>query len=155
MSLASQCQSVLCCRVTPGQKADIVSLVRKHTDSVTMSIGDGANDVNMIKSKSGETRFNRSPSASPAPAFSQPSPVLPRPQRLTSAWESREWKEVRRCRMQTLRSPSSGSCRGCCWSTGAGPTDAFPSSCTSSCLRLSALLSCTYGLLFTMATVLR
>lgn len=51
MSLAEQCQSVLCCRVTPGQKADIVSLVRKHTSSVTLSIGDGANDVNMIKSE--------------------------------------------------------------------------------------------------------
>ncbi|XP_068582105.1 phospholipid-transporting ATPase IC [Cebidichthys violaceus] len=49
MSLAEQCQSVLCCRVTPGQKADIVTLVRKHSSSVTMSIGDGANDVNMIK----------------------------------------------------------------------------------------------------------
>ncbi|XP_029285689.1 phospholipid-transporting ATPase IC isoform X2 [Cottoperca gobio] len=49
MSLADQCQSVLCCRVTPGQKADIVTLVRKHTRSVTMAIGDGANDVNMIK----------------------------------------------------------------------------------------------------------
>lgn len=51
MSLAEQCQSVLCCRVTPGQKANVVSLVRKHTDAVTMSVGDGANDVNMIKSK--------------------------------------------------------------------------------------------------------
>ncbi|XP_068447617.1 phospholipid-transporting ATPase IC [Clinocottus analis] len=49
MRLAEQCQSVLCCRVTPGQKADIVALVRKHTRAVTMSIGDGANDVNMIK----------------------------------------------------------------------------------------------------------
>ncbi|XP_040896932.1 phospholipid-transporting ATPase IK isoform X2 [Toxotes jaculatrix] len=49
MSLAEQCQSVLCCRVTPAQKADIVKLVRKHTSAVTMSIGDGANDVNMIK----------------------------------------------------------------------------------------------------------
>ncbi|KAM4629272.1 phospholipid-transporting ATPase IC [Polymixia lowei] len=49
MSLAGRCQSVLCCRVTPGQKADIVTLVRKHTSSVTMAIGDGANDVNMIK----------------------------------------------------------------------------------------------------------
>ncbi|XP_056269920.1 phospholipid-transporting ATPase IC [Pseudoliparis swirei] len=49
MSLAEQCQSVLCCRVTPGQKADIITLVRKHTRSVTMAIGDGANDVNMIK----------------------------------------------------------------------------------------------------------
>ncbi|XP_029939575.1 phospholipid-transporting ATPase IC [Salarias fasciatus] len=49
MKIAEQCQSVLCCRVTPSQKADIVSLVRKHTHAVTMSIGDGANDVNMIK----------------------------------------------------------------------------------------------------------
>ncbi|KAM9797556.1 phospholipid-transporting ATPase IC [Syngnathus typhle] len=49
MSLAQQCQTVLCCRVTPGQKADIVTLVRKHTSSITLSIGDGANDVNMIK----------------------------------------------------------------------------------------------------------
>uniref|UniRef100_A0A3Q1JPH0 Phospholipid-transporting ATPase n=1 Tax=Anabas testudineus TaxID=64144 RepID=A0A3Q1JPH0_ANATE len=49
MSVAEQCQSVLCCRVTPGQKADIVTLVKKHTSSITMSIGDGANDVNMIK----------------------------------------------------------------------------------------------------------
>ncbi|XP_020557919.1 phospholipid-transporting ATPase IC isoform X1 [Oryzias latipes] len=49
MNLAQQCQSVLCCRVTPAQKAEIVKLVRKHTDAITMSIGDGANDVNMIK----------------------------------------------------------------------------------------------------------
>ncbi|XP_015238140.1 PREDICTED: phospholipid-transporting ATPase IC-like isoform X1 [Cyprinodon variegatus] len=49
MSVAEQCQSVLCCRVTPAQKADIVKLVKKHTSSITMSIGDGANDVNMIK----------------------------------------------------------------------------------------------------------
>ncbi|XP_068175342.1 phospholipid-transporting ATPase IC [Antennarius striatus] len=47
--LAEQCQSVLCCRLTPGQKADIATLVRKHTNSITMTIGDGANDVNMIK----------------------------------------------------------------------------------------------------------
>ncbi|XP_054646109.1 phospholipid-transporting ATPase IC isoform X1 [Dunckerocampus dactyliophorus] len=49
MSLAKQCQSVLCCRVTPGQKANIVTLVRNHTRSITLSIGDGTNDVNMIK----------------------------------------------------------------------------------------------------------
>uniref|UniRef100_A0A3B5B6U2 Phospholipid-transporting ATPase n=1 Tax=Stegastes partitus TaxID=144197 RepID=A0A3B5B6U2_9TELE len=49
MRLAEQCQSVLCCRVTPAQKSEIVKLVRKHTGSITMSIGDGANDVNMIK----------------------------------------------------------------------------------------------------------
>lgn len=59
MGLARECQSVLCCRVTPGQKADVVNLVRKHTDSVTMCIGDGANDVNMIKSRSSPIRKRR------------------------------------------------------------------------------------------------
>ncbi|XP_030583770.1 phospholipid-transporting ATPase IK [Archocentrus centrarchus] len=49
MSLTEHCRSVLCCRVTPAQKAGIVNMVQKHTSSVTMSIGDGANDVNMIK----------------------------------------------------------------------------------------------------------
>ncbi|XP_069042214.1 phospholipid-transporting ATPase IC isoform X2 [Lepisosteus oculatus] len=49
VALAQRCQSVLCCRVTPGQKAEVVRLVRKHTGAVTMAIGDGANDVNMIK----------------------------------------------------------------------------------------------------------
>ncbi|CAL8349182.1 unnamed protein product [Gadus morhua 'NCC'] len=49
IGLAAQCQSVLCCRVTPGQKADIVTLIRKYSSSITMAIGDGANDVNMIK----------------------------------------------------------------------------------------------------------
>lgn len=59
MGLARQCQSVLCCRVTPGQKADVVKLVRKYTDSVTMCIGDGANDVNMIKSRSSLVKDNK------------------------------------------------------------------------------------------------
>ncbi|KPP57971.1 hypothetical protein Z043_124252 [Scleropages formosus] len=49
MALSKLCQSVLCCRMTPGQKAGVVQLVRKHTSSITMAIGDGANDVNMIK----------------------------------------------------------------------------------------------------------
>ncbi|KAJ8374416.1 hypothetical protein SKAU_G00049960 [Synaphobranchus kaupii] len=49
VSLAKRCQSVLCCRMTPGQKACVVQLVRKYTSAITMAIGDGANDVNMIK----------------------------------------------------------------------------------------------------------
>eukprot|EP01022_Parablepharisma_sp_SALTPOND_P011832 TRINITY_DN1507_c0_g1_i1.p1 TRINITY_DN1507_c0_g1~~TRINITY_DN1507_c0_g1_i1.p1 ORF type:complete len:1220 (+),score=110.17 TRINITY_DN1507_c0_g1_i1:124-3783(+) len=40
---------VIACRVSPKQKAEIVNLVRKNDkSSVTLSIGDGANDVNMI-----------------------------------------------------------------------------------------------------------
>uniref|UniRef100_A0A8B9KZG7 Phospholipid-transporting ATPase n=1 Tax=Astyanax mexicanus TaxID=7994 RepID=A0A8B9KZG7_ASTMX len=49
VALSNQCQSVLCCRVTPAQKAEVVELVKKNSSSVTMAIGDGANDVNMIK----------------------------------------------------------------------------------------------------------
>jgi phospholipid-transporting ATPase len=40
---------VLACRVSPKQKADIVNMIRKRfPQKVTMAIGDGANDVNMI-----------------------------------------------------------------------------------------------------------
>lgn len=50
VELASQCQAVICCRMTPQQKALIVALVKKYQNVVTLAIGDGANDVNMIKS---------------------------------------------------------------------------------------------------------
>lgn len=50
VDLASNCQAVICCRVTPKQKALIVALVKKYHQVVTLAIGDGANDVNMIKS---------------------------------------------------------------------------------------------------------
>ncbi|XP_009579395.1 PREDICTED: phospholipid-transporting ATPase IK, partial [Fulmarus glacialis] len=46
---ATGCQAVSCCRVTPKQKALIVQLVKKHKKAITLAIGDGANDVNMIK----------------------------------------------------------------------------------------------------------
>lgn len=40
---------VLACRVSPKQKADIVSMIRElHPTARTLAIGDGANDVNMI-----------------------------------------------------------------------------------------------------------
>lgn len=46
---ASMCKSVICCRVTPLQKAQVVELVKKYKKAVTLAIGDGANDVSMIK----------------------------------------------------------------------------------------------------------
>ncbi|XP_058393673.1 phospholipid-transporting ATPase IK [Diceros bicornis minor] len=49
VDLASRCQAVICCRATPKQKALIVALVKKYQHVVTLAIGDGANDVNMIK----------------------------------------------------------------------------------------------------------
>ncbi|KAM4719177.1 phospholipid-transporting ATPase ID-like [Anableps anableps] len=46
---ACMCKTVICCRVTPLQKAQVVELVKKYKQSVTLAIGDGANDVSMIK----------------------------------------------------------------------------------------------------------
>lgn len=47
--LGKQCKSVLCCRVSPSQKAAVVSAVKTTLDVTTLSIGDGANDVAMIQ----------------------------------------------------------------------------------------------------------
>ena len=40
--------SVVCARSTPKQKAKIVEFVRKR-NKICLAIGDGANDVNMIR----------------------------------------------------------------------------------------------------------
>lgn len=51
MHLAVNCKSVICCRVSPSQKADIVKAVKKEVKTaITLAIGDGANDVPMIQS---------------------------------------------------------------------------------------------------------
>ncbi|XP_048352105.1 phospholipid-transporting ATPase IK-like isoform X2 [Sphaerodactylus townsendi] len=49
VELATACQAVICCRVTPKQKALIVQMVKRHKKAISLAIGDGANDVNMIK----------------------------------------------------------------------------------------------------------
>ncbi|KAK6326887.1 hypothetical protein J4Q44_G00025320 [Coregonus suidteri] len=49
VSTACACRAVICCRVTPLQKALVVELIKKHKKAVTLAIGDGANDVSMIK----------------------------------------------------------------------------------------------------------
>ncbi|CAJ0937470.1 unnamed protein product, partial [Mesorhabditis belari] len=49
LEIACKCQAVICCRVTPLQKAQVVDLVKRNKKAVTLSIGDGANDVSMIK----------------------------------------------------------------------------------------------------------
>uniref|UniRef100_A0A8C4HXN9 Phospholipid-transporting ATPase n=1 Tax=Dicentrarchus labrax TaxID=13489 RepID=A0A8C4HXN9_DICLA len=49
LKTACMCKAVICCRVTPLQKAQVVELVKKYKQAVTLAIGDGANDVSMIK----------------------------------------------------------------------------------------------------------
>ncbi|XP_071921511.1 probable phospholipid-transporting ATPase 4 isoform X1 [Coffea arabica] len=49
LQLAVMCDSVICCRVSPKQKALIARLVKEYTGKTTLAIGDGANDVGMIQ----------------------------------------------------------------------------------------------------------
>ncbi|CAK4078673.1 unnamed protein product [Aphanomyces euteiches] len=50
LKLAMECVSVVCCRVSPSQKAEVVGLVRTNNlKARTLAIGDGANDVAMIQ----------------------------------------------------------------------------------------------------------
>eukprot|EP01136_Pigoraptor_vietnamica_P044457 Opistho-1_new@21219 len=49
LQLSSKCKSVVCCRTTPSQKAEVVRLVKEGKKAMTLAIGDGANDVSMIQ----------------------------------------------------------------------------------------------------------
>uniref|UniRef100_A0A8C5BRA1 Phospholipid-transporting ATPase n=1 Tax=Gadus morhua TaxID=8049 RepID=A0A8C5BRA1_GADMO len=49
VELACQCPAVVCCRCSPTQKAQIVTLLKQHTSNRTCAIGDGGNDVSMIQ----------------------------------------------------------------------------------------------------------
>ena len=47
--IITNCSAVIVHRATPSQKSDIVNLIRERTDETTLAIGDGGNDVAMIK----------------------------------------------------------------------------------------------------------
>jgi len=51
LSIAQSCRSVIACRLTPVQKQMLVNLVKKESvpRAITLAIGDGANDVSMIR----------------------------------------------------------------------------------------------------------
>lgn len=50
LNLAILVDSVICCRASPKQKAFLVKSIRKQVnDSITLAIGDGANDIAMIQ----------------------------------------------------------------------------------------------------------
>ncbi|XP_075222064.1 phospholipid-transporting ATPase IF-like [Lycorma delicatula] len=50
IELAMSCSAVICCRLSPKQKAQVVHLV-KHSPKkpITLAVGDGANDISMIQ----------------------------------------------------------------------------------------------------------
>lgn len=50
LKICKTSEAVICCRVSPGQKAEVVRLIKDDDpEIITLSIGDGANDVSMIK----------------------------------------------------------------------------------------------------------
>lgn len=50
IDLTANCTSVVCCRLTPGQKAQTLRLIKQSNPTkITAAIGDGANDVPMLR----------------------------------------------------------------------------------------------------------
>lgn len=48
-NIVKNSKSVVCCRCSPKQKAEVVGFVKKMSNKVTLAIGDGGNDIPMIK----------------------------------------------------------------------------------------------------------
>lgn len=49
IKISKTCEAVICCRVSPKQKADVVRMIKQDDKSLlTMAVGDGNNDVSMI-----------------------------------------------------------------------------------------------------------
>jgi phospholipid-transporting ATPase len=46
--IAIAAKSVVCCRVSPKQKAKVITLTKEYGPWITLAVGDGANDVPMI-----------------------------------------------------------------------------------------------------------
>jgi magnesium-transporting ATPase (P-type) len=50
IKISKTCEAVVCCRVSPGQKAEVIKLIKQDDlNVISLAIGDGANDVSMIK----------------------------------------------------------------------------------------------------------
>lgn len=49
LNCLSHCQTIICSRATPSQKAGMVNLVKTDLGKTCLAIGDGANDVSMIQ----------------------------------------------------------------------------------------------------------
>ena len=50
LDLTTQCETVVCCRVSPSQKALTVKLVKDGRDAMTLAIGDGQSSLLLLES---------------------------------------------------------------------------------------------------------
>ncbi|XP_053993242.1 phospholipid-transporting ATPase IB-like isoform X2 [Hylaeus volcanicus] len=49
LNLCCRCSAVICSRASPNQKKQIVELIKRNKENITLAIGDGANDCSMIQ----------------------------------------------------------------------------------------------------------
>lgn len=50
LKILGKCEAVIVCRASPSQKGQMVEMIKENEpEAVTLAIGDGANDVNMIQ----------------------------------------------------------------------------------------------------------
>jgi phospholipid-transporting ATPase len=49
MALAERCASVVCCKAGASRKGAVVELIKRRTSAICLAIGDGANDVTMLR----------------------------------------------------------------------------------------------------------
>jgi magnesium-transporting ATPase (P-type) len=49
LAVSQKCEAVVVCRATPLQKALVVRMIKRGTNELTLSVGDGANDVSMLQ----------------------------------------------------------------------------------------------------------
>ena len=49
LAVSQGCEAVVVCRATPLQKALVVRMIKRGTNELTLSVGDGANDVSMLQ----------------------------------------------------------------------------------------------------------
>ena len=54
LAICTACKAVICCRMSPKQKSQVVRLVKDNLkDKITLAIGDGANDVGQYSNTRG------------------------------------------------------------------------------------------------------
>jgi hypothetical protein len=123
------CASAICCRTTPLQKAQVLAAAKRHLHVLTLAIGDGANDVALIRALFA-FRLDSPPSLLVLLSFT-PAERGGGQARHTSESAYSDGRERRRRARPTTRSTSSRTSDGCCWFTAATTTSASPASSSS------------------------
>jgi hypothetical protein len=117
LKLCTTCKAVVCCRMSPKQKSQVVRLVKDNMkDKITLAIGDGANDVAMIEVRERERERERHTStfASDLGMCTHICCLLSSFRLLTSVSVSKVWKASKLSWHRTTRLVNFASSSACC-----------------------------------------